>query len=177
MLNSASMLTTSGVAVSPADGTSRVGLIRNADLALYSAKENGRGIWKFYSEDMHKVAHERRALEGELRAALQAGGMSIAYQPVVNVATETISGFEALARWNHPVRGPISPGAFVPIAEESGLIMQLGEWVLRTACADAATWPRSVRIAVNVSPIRNEPLVSTRPITSPGHASSTTTRS
>lgn len=145
------------VGIAIADGRTHSGaetLIRNADLALYSAKENGRGIWKFYSEDMHKVAHERRALEGELRAALQAGGMSIAYQPVVNVATETISGFEALARWNHPVRGPISPRAFVPIAEESGLIMQLGEWVLRTACADAATWPRSVRIAVNVSPMQ-----------------------
>ena len=129
-------------------------LIRNADLALYSAKENGRGIWKFYREDMHKVAHERRALEGELRAALQSGGMSIAYQPVINVASETISGFEALARWNHPVRGAISPAAFIPIAEESGLIMQLGEWVLRTACADAAAWPSQVRIAVNVSPIQ-----------------------
>lgn len=144
-----------GIAIS--DGRHNAGaetLIRNADLALYSAKENGRGIWKFYSEDMHKVAHERRALEGELRAALQAGGMSVAYQPVVNVATETISGFEALARWNHPVRGAISPGTFVPIAEESGLIMQLGEWVLRTACADAAAWPRQVRIAVNVSPMQ-----------------------
>jgi diguanylate cyclase (GGDEF)-like protein len=145
------------VGIAIADGRHLSGaetLIRNADLALYSAKENGRGIWKFYSEDMHKVAHERRALEGELRAALQAGGMSIAYQPVINVATETISGFEALARWNHPTRGAISPGAFVPIAEESGLIMQLGEWVLRTACADAAAWPKQVRIAVNVSPIQ-----------------------
>ena len=145
------------VGVAIADGRHVSGaetLIRNADLALYSAKENGRGIWKFYSEDMHKVAHERRALEGELRAALQAGGMSVAYQPVVNVATETISGFEALARWEHPVRGAISPGVFVPIAEESGLIMQLGEWVLRTACADAAAWPRQVRIAVNVSPMQ-----------------------
>jgi diguanylate cyclase (GGDEF)-like protein len=145
------------VGIAIADGRHVSGaetLIRNADLALYSAKENGRGIWKFYSEDMHKVAHERRALEGELRAALQAGGMSIAYQPVVNVATETISGFEALARWNHPVRGAISPGVFVPIAEESGLIMQLGEWVLRTACSDAAAWPRQVRIAVNVSPMQ-----------------------
>jgi diguanylate cyclase (GGDEF)-like protein len=145
------------VGIAIADGHQQSGaetLIRNADLALYSAKENGRGIWKFYSEDMHKVAHERRALEGELRAALQAGGMSVAYQPVVNVASETISGFEALARWDHPVRGSISPAAFVPIAEESGLIMQLGEWVLRTACADAAAWPRQVRIAVNVSPIQ-----------------------
>ena len=90
------------VGIAIADGRHHAGaetLIRNADLALYSAKENGRGIWKFYSEDMHKVAHERRALEGELRAALQAGGMSIAYQPVINVASETISGFEALARW------------------------------------------------------------------------------
>lgn len=145
------------VGIAIADGRHASGaetLIRNADLALYSAKENGRGIWKFYSENMHKVAHERRALEGELRAALQAGGMSVAYQPVINVATETISGFEALARWEHPVRGAISPGVFVPIAEESGLIMQLGEWVLRTACADAAAWPRQVRIAVNVSPMQ-----------------------
>ena len=145
------------VGIAVADGRHHLGsetLIRNADLALYSAKENGRGIWKFYSEDMHKVAHERRALEGELRAALQAGGMTVAYQPVINVASETISGFEALARWHHPVRGPISPAAFVPIAEESGLIMQLGEWVLRTACADAAAWPGTVRVAVNVSPIQ-----------------------
>ncbi|GGB64501.1 EAL domain-containing protein [Blastomonas aquatica] len=145
------------VGIAIADGRHVSGaetLIRNADLALYSAKENGRGIWKFYSEDMHKVAHERRALEGELRAALQAGGMSVAYQPVINVATETISGFEALARWQHPQRGAISPSVFVPIAEESGLIMQLGEWVLRTACADAAAWPGQVRIAVNVSPMQ-----------------------
>ncbi|MFN3819596.1 EAL domain-containing protein [Blastomonas sp.] len=145
------------VGIAVADGRHVSGaetLIRNADLALYSAKENGRGIWKFYSEDMHKVAHERRALEGELRAALQAGGMSVAYQAVVDVATETIAGFEALARWSHPVRGAISPAIFVPIAEESGLIMQLGEWVLRTACSDAASWPRQVRIAVNVSPMQ-----------------------
>jgi len=129
-------------------------LIRNADLALYAAKEGGRGICRFYDEGMHKSARERRALESDLRNALATGGLSLAYQPVVNVASERISGFETLARWDHPILGEISPKQFIPVAEDAGLIVQLGEWVLRTACATAAAWPGDVRVAVNVSPIQ-----------------------
>ncbi|MEZ5708794.1 MAG: EAL domain-containing protein [Blastomonas sp.] len=129
-------------------------MMRNADLALYSAKENGRGTYRFYHESMHESAKERRRLEEDLRTALGTGGLSLAYQPVVHAASEVITGYEALARWEHPEAGPISPGLFISIAEEAGLITQLGEWVLRTACADAASWPGAVRVAVNVSPIQ-----------------------
>ena len=128
--------------------------MRNADLALYSAKENGRGTYRFFHENMHDIAKQRSRLEEDLRHALATGGLSLAYQPVVNVASEQISGYEVLARWNHPTLGAISPGQFIPIAEEAGLISQLGEWVLRTACDDAVAWSKDVRVAVNVSPIQ-----------------------
>jgi diguanylate cyclase (GGDEF)-like protein len=127
-------------------------LMRNGDLALYAAKDNGRGTYRFYNSNMHKLAKERGKLEEDLRNALATGGLTLAFQPVVHVASEEISGFEALARWEHPTIGTISPGQFIPIAEDAGLIMRLGEWVLRTACSTAASWPNPVRIAVNVSP-------------------------
>lgn len=141
-----------GISACPQDGVTADALIRNADLALYAAKGNGRGVHRFYSSDMHADAEDRRQLEEDLRHALAADGLHLVYQPVVSSRTEQITGYEALLRWNHPVRGPISPALFIPIAEDSGLIAHIGEWVLRTACRDAAQWPAGIRVAVNVSP-------------------------
>ena len=143
-----------GIALSPCDGEDVDTLIRNADLALYKAKDSGRGAYRFYSQDMHADLQDRRQLEQDLRHAISTGGLHVEYQPVVATTTERISGFETLVRWTHPTRGKISPTVFVAIAEEAGLITQIGEWVLRTACEDAMGWPNDVRVAVNVSPIQ-----------------------
>ncbi|MFM5948421.1 MAG: EAL domain-containing protein [Novosphingobium sp.] len=143
-----------GVAVSPEDGVTSESLIRNADLALYAAKDGGRGRHHFYAADLHSDAEERRQLEQDLRDALAQGGLELYYQPVIHTVTERITGFEALLRWNHPTKGWLSPAKFIPIAEDSGLIAPIGEWALRTACRDLATWPESVRVAVNVSPLQ-----------------------
>ena len=143
-----------GVALSPDDGVTAEAIIRNADLALYAAKDGGRGRHHFYAADLHTDAEERRQLEQDLRDALAQGGLRLFYQPVVHTSTERITGFEALLRWTHPTRGPISPAKFIPIAEDSGLIAQIGEWALRTACADLAKLPETVRVAVNVSPLQ-----------------------
>jgi len=143
-----------GVAIAPFDGQSSEDLVRNADLALYAAKGNGRGRFRFYSSDLHQSAEDRRALEEDLRDALARGQMELTYQPVVNAKSNMVTGVEALLRWNHPDRGPISPALFIPIAEEANLIWPLGEWVLRKACEDAARWPGDLRVAVNVSAIQ-----------------------
>ena len=143
-----------GIALSPDDGVTSEAIIRNADLALYAAKDNGRGRHHFYAADLHSDAEERRQLEQDLRDALTAGAFELYYQPVVHTVTERITGFEALLRWNHPTRGWLPPSKFIPVAEDSGLIAQIGEWALRTACRDLATWPESVRVAVNVSPLQ-----------------------
>ncbi|MBI0531552.1 EAL domain-containing protein [Sphingomonas sp. TX0522] len=143
-----------GIAIAPQDGKDAEALIRNADLALYAAKADGRGVHRFYSDDMLAGAKSRKALEDDMRLALTEGGFVLHYQPVVSTKDAKIVGYEALIRWHHPVRGPISPADFIPVAEECGLIEPLGEWVLRTACADAARWPGDVRVAVNVSPIQ-----------------------
>jgi diguanylate cyclase (GGDEF)-like protein/PAS domain S-box-containing protein len=141
-----------GISACPQDGVTADAMIRNADLALYAAKGNGRGVHRFYSSDMHADAEDRRQLEEDLRRALAADGLHLVYQPVVSSGTEQITGYEALLRWTHSTRGPISPALFIPIAEDTGMIAQIGEWVMRTACRDAAEWPDGIRVAVNVSP-------------------------
>ena len=143
-----------GIAMAPENGVTSEALIRNADLALYAAKDGGRGRHHFYAPDLHSDAEERRQLEQDLRDALTSGGLELHYQPIVCTTTEKITGFEALLRWNHPVRGQLSPSKFIPIAEDAGLIVQIGEWALRTACHDMAKWPEGVRVAVNVSPLQ-----------------------
>jgi diguanylate cyclase (GGDEF)-like protein/PAS domain S-box-containing protein len=141
-----------GIAISPDDGATADALFRNADLALYAAKADGKGVHRFYEPEMHASAKDRRLLEMDLRNVMSDNGLHLVYQPVVNAHSEEIVGFEALVRWNHPTRGLVSPASFIPVAEEIGLIAQIGEWVLRTACLEAAHWPDHVRVAVNVSP-------------------------
>jgi diguanylate cyclase (GGDEF)-like protein len=143
-----------GIAIAPVDGATRADLFRNADLALYASKAGGRGRFRFFSGDLLRIAEDKRTLEDDLRDALARGEISLAYQPIVSLAANRITGVEALMRWDHPSRGPISPASFIPIAEEAGLIGPLGEWALRKACHDAAGWPGKLRVAVNVSPIQ-----------------------
>ena len=151
-----------GIAIGDPGRASADAMVRNADLALYAAKAAGRGKHCFYQASMHSEAAERQLLENDLRQAIERGELSVAYQPIVHAAGEEISGFEALVRWNHPTRGPISPDTFVPLAEEAGLIGQIGEWVLRNALEEAAQWPDHVRVAVNLSPLQfNDPEVAT----------------
>ena len=141
-----------GVATAPRDGRTAEMLIRSADLALYRSKDDGGGVYHAYEPRLHVQAEERRVLEIALRQALDNGEMYLEYQPVVDAGTGTLTGFEALLRWNSPQFGLVSPAKFVPVAEEARLIAPIGEWVLRTACAEAAGWPDDIRIAVNVSP-------------------------
>jgi diguanylate cyclase (GGDEF)-like protein len=143
-----------GIAVAPDDGTDSEILIRNADLSLYDAKAEGRGRHRFFRTELLRQAQTRKILEDDLRQALDRGELWIAYQPVVSTADRSVVGYEALLRWNHPRLGAVSPAEFIPIAEDSGLIEQIGEWVLRTACDAASKWPRPVRVAVNVSPVQ-----------------------
>ncbi len=141
-----------GVALAPRDGREHGQLLRNADLALYHAKESGRSTWSFFAPHMDARALARRALEIDLRKALALREFELHYQPQVDLETDAIVGFEALLRWRHPVRGLVPPADFVPLAEEIGLIVPLGEWVLREACHEAARWPDGMSVAVNVSP-------------------------
>jgi len=143
-----------GIAVAPDDGAASEELVRNVDLALYAAKAGGRGRFRFFSGDMLQAATDRRLLEEDLRDALARGELTLLYQPIVNARTNCATGVEALIRWTHPERGPISPAIFIPIAEEANLIGQIGEWVIRRACEDAVRWPGALRVAVNVSPIQ-----------------------
>ena len=141
-----------GIAIAPGDGTDAEQLLKNADLALYRAKSDGRGMYRFFEPEMDRLMQARRELERDLRNAIVNGEFELYYQPVVNLQSDEISGCEALLRWFHPKRGMVSPTEFISLAEETGLIAPIGEWVLRTACAEAATWPDSVSIAVNLSP-------------------------
>ncbi len=141
-----------GVALAPRDGREHGQLLRSADLALYHAKESGRSTWSFFEPHMDARALARRSLEIDLRKALALREFELHYQPQVDLETNAIVGFEALLRWRHPERGLVSPAEFIPLAEEIGLIVPLGEWVLREACHQAARWPDGMSVAVNVSP-------------------------
>jgi len=149
-----------GVAIGDPGRCTADSLIRDADLALYAAKGAGRGKHCFFEPSMHSEASDRQVLENDLRQAIDKGELWVAYQPIVRAAGEEICGFEALVRWNHPLRGRISPDKFIPLAEECGLIPRIGKWVLDTALEEAANWPDQVRIAVNLSPIQfNDPSI------------------
>ncbi len=142
-----------GVAVAPNDGVDAATLVANAEAALYRAKSEGRGVARFFEAEMESALRERRALEQELRLAIAHGQLRLHYQPQTDVVGELL-GFEALLRWFHPSRGLVPPGVFIPIAEESGLIGEIGAWTMREACREAATWPGALSIAVNLSPIQ-----------------------
>jgi diguanylate cyclase (GGDEF)-like protein len=146
--------TSVGIAIGPADGSTPDQLIRNSDLALYRAKADGRGTYRFFGPEMDAQMQVRRTMEYDLRKALAAGEFELHYQPVVNLETDRISGVEALIRWRHPDKGLIPPNHFIPLAEEIGFIIQIGEWALRQACAAARNWPDHIRVAVNLSPIQ-----------------------
>ncbi|WNO53132.1 putative bifunctional diguanylate cyclase/phosphodiesterase [Stakelama saccharophila] len=141
-----------GIAIGPRDGRTAEMLIRSADLALYRSKDAGGGIFHAYEPQLHAAAEERRVLEIALRSALKNDQLHLLYQPVVDAGTGALKGFEALLRWTHPEFGVISPAKFVPLAEDARLIAPIGEWVLRTACNEAAKWKDDIRVAVNVSP-------------------------
>jgi len=146
--------TSIGIAIAPQDGSDGQTLLRNADLALYRAKEAGRGTYAFFEESLNERAQERRQLETDLRLAIERGEFELYYQPLFDLEQNRICSFEALIRWNHPMRGQISPADFIPVAEDTGLIVPIGAWVVREACAQAAHWPEHIRIAVNVSPVQ-----------------------
>ncbi|WP_260596591.1 EAL domain-containing protein [Sphingomonas endolithica] len=141
-----------GIAVTPADGDDPAELMRNADLALYAAKADGRGTFRRYDVSLDEKMRERRVIEAGLRLALVEGQLELHYQPLVDAQSGCITSAEALVRWNHPDRGLVPPADFIGVAEETGLIVQLGEWVIRTACAEAATWPEGISVAINLSP-------------------------
>jgi diguanylate cyclase (GGDEF)-like protein/PAS domain S-box-containing protein len=141
-----------GVAIGPRDGRTAEMLIRSADLALYRSKDAGGGVFHAYEPQLHMAAEERRVLEMALRNAVENGELTLVYQPVVDAGSGALTGFEALLRWSHPEFGNVSPAKFVPLAEEARLIAPIGEWVLRTACDEAARWEVPARVAVNVSP-------------------------
>jgi len=140
-----------GSAIGPRDGSTVETLMRNADLALYRSKDAGGGKHFTYEPALHAHAEERRKLEFSLRRALERNEMLLNYQPVVSADSENVVSFEALLRWNSSEHGMLSPAKFIPLAEDTRLIVPIGEWVLREACAEAMRWPRHVKVAVNVS--------------------------
>jgi len=143
-----------GIALAPQHGADLDQILKNADLAMYAAKSAGRRTYRFFEPDMDAQVKARRVLEMDLRQAITDGALEVYYQPCVSLRDNRITGCEALLRWRHSERGMISPAEFIPIAEDTGLINQLGEWVLATACAEAATWPDDIKLAVNVSPVQ-----------------------
>ncbi|WP_439361787.1 bifunctional diguanylate cyclase/phosphodiesterase [Bradyrhizobium sp. DASA03007] len=143
-----------GIALAPRHGTALDQILKNADMAMYAAKAAGRRTYRFFEPEMDAKVRERRQLEIDLRHAIAHGGLEVYYQPCLGLKDDRITGCEALVRWRHPERGMVSPAEFIPIAEDTGLINEIGEWVLATACRDAANWPDDIRLAVNVSPVQ-----------------------
>jgi diguanylate cyclase (GGDEF)-like protein len=143
-----------GIAIAPDDGNDPDQLMKSADMALYRAKGAGRAQFHFFETEMDVKAQARRVLELDLRKAVGAGEFELFYQPIVNLAENRITGFEALIRWNHPTRGRVPPNDFIALAEETGLIVPIGDWVIRQACKDATMWPSDLNVAVNVSPVQ-----------------------
>ncbi len=143
-----------GIALAPEHGTALDQILKNADMAMYAAKAAGRRTYRYFEPEMDAKIHERRQLEIDLRQAIAQGGLEVYYQPCLSLKDDRITGCEALVRWRHPERGMVSPAEFIPIAEDTGLINEIGEWVLATACRDAANWPDDIRLAVNVSPVQ-----------------------
>ena len=146
--------TSIGIAIGPADGPDADTLLKNADLALYRAKQDGRGVFRFFEPALDAAARKRRQLELDLREALTTGQFELHFQPIYDLQNDRIGCFESLLRWQHPMRGLISPVDFIPVAEETGLIVAIGEWVIHQACRQAVQWPSHVRVAVNVSPLQ-----------------------
>ena len=143
-----------GIVTSDYDDRTSDDLMRDADLALYAAKAAGKGCFRYFASEMHDAARQRQLMESDLRVALEKDQLRLVYQPCVDASTEAVTGFEALIRWQHPDHGFVSPVDFIPLAEEIGLINEIGEWVLRTACAEAAKWPSHITVAVNLSPVQ-----------------------
>ncbi|MEZ0496470.1 EAL domain-containing protein [Sphingomonas sp. IW22] len=143
-----------GIAVFPRDGSDAATLRQNADIALYRAKESGRGQFRFFDTQMDMLVRERRELEHDLRQAIAGNEFHLVFQPLVSTARGAVMGYEALLRWHHPVRGEVPPDVFIPIAEDTGAIVPIGEWVLKQACRTAAGWPGGIGVAVNVSPVQ-----------------------
>ena len=146
--------TSIGISVAPEDGCESELLMKRADIALYHSKGLGGNSFSYFEPTMDAKMQERHALERDLRKALENEEFELFYQPILSAGANTIYGFEALLRWNHPKRGQVSPAAFIPVAEETGLIVPIGEWVIRNACAEAAKWATNIRIAINLSPIQ-----------------------
>ncbi len=152
--NELSIGTSIGIALAPEHGISPDSLLKMADMALYSAKSAGRKSYRFFDPDMGVAASARHALENELRRAIQHNELELHYQPIIDTKTGAICGVEALVRWRHPTKGLIAPDQFIPLAEDTGQIAQIGEWVLHTACQDAVNWPANIKLAVNLSPVQ-----------------------
>jgi len=159
--NRFSMDASIGVAMAPQDGTDADQLLKNADLAMYGAKADGRATYRFFEPNMDAAMKARRALEFDLRQAIMCGEFELHYQPLVNIRDKRIAGCEALMRWRHPKRGMVPPSEFIPVAEDAGIVNQLGEWALRTACMEAAQWRDDIIVTVNVSSVqfKNDSLV------------------
>jgi diguanylate cyclase (GGDEF)-like protein len=143
-----------GIAVGRQDGNDEDELLVAADLALYAVKAGKRGTYRFFERSMNQELKDRQRIETDLRDSIDRGNLELHYQPIINLHTNAISGFEALARWRHPVKGLVPPAIFIPVAEDTGLIVQLGEWALKEACRKAAEWPNDIKVAVNLSPIQ-----------------------
>jgi predicted signal transduction protein with EAL and GGDEF domain len=140
-----------GIVLAPSQGRDPDELLKNADLALYRAKASGRGAYAFFQPEQDQKLGERRSLEGDLRTAIEEQQFELYYQPIIDLERKEVMGFEALMRWHHPQRGIVSPGDFIPLAEETGLIVEMGAWALQQACQEATTWPQHIKVTVNLS--------------------------